>query len=85
MREKNGNNIYKIIKKEKDQIVISNSIGGFLELTDIINAFVKCISQIDYDGFQLLREEFNVDLLFYYKKDDKTQDIIIIENKLVLD
>ena len=77
MINKKNNNIYQIIKKDKDEIVISNSLGGFLELTGSVDEFVTNISQVKSGKFELLREEFNVDLLFY-----NNEDVVIIENKI---
>ncbi len=48
-----------------------------MELTGSVDEFVANISQVKSGKFELLREEFNVDLLFY-----NNEDVVIIENKI---
>ena len=77
------NNFYKAIRKENDEVIISNSIIHFLNLLNKKNEFVEKISNVKSNFENPLREEFNIDLLFSNGNDNiKTDEIVIIENKL---
>lgn len=76
-------NFYSLIQKENDENIASNSIYYFLEkynltnkffnyLGDVVDTDIKCDKTLD-----VLREEFNVDLLFYNEK-----NVFIVENKI---
>ena len=73
----NKKNLYKLIRKDNDELTISNSIASFLDVIDKKSEFVNEISKVSGDFDKLLREEFNVDLLFANNK-----SVIIIENKI---
>ena len=79
------NNFYKGIRKDNDEVILSNSIIHFLNLLGQKNEFIKKISNVKSSFENPLREEFNIDLLFSNDKngDNKSVDeIVIIENKL---
>lgn len=76
-------NFYKAIRKENDEVIVSNSIIHFLNLLKKKNEFVEKVSKVKADFENPLREEFNIDLLFSNGNDNRpTDEIVIIENKL---
>lgn len=78
-------NFYRRIRKDNDEVILSNSIISFLNLLDKKNEFVEKISNIKSEFNNPLREEFNIDLLFSNGRNDNNgnvTEIVIIENKL---
>lgn len=77
-------NFYKRIRKDNDEVILSNSIISFLNLLGKENEFIEKISSIKSEFNNPLREEFNIDLLFSNGNDDNNNvtEIVIIENKL---
>lgn len=71
--------MFSILKKEKDENIISNAFCYFLEKYNYIGMFLNSLdSSIDKEQkFELKREKDKVDLLFIGDK-----DIVVIENKV---
>ena len=76
------NNFYKAIRKDNDEVIVSNSIIHFLNILDKKNEFIEKVSNVKSNFESPLREEFNIDLLFSNGKYKSVNEIVIIENKL---
>ena len=73
-------NFFKLIRKEKDELSISNALAYFISETGIKTFLENCLSltsPIIDDDYQVLREKNNIDISFFGKK-----NVVIIENKI---
>lgn len=77
--EKPEFNFFKLIKKDRDEIVISNALAHFINETGVCEFLQKCLGFEDIKDkeFQLLREKNNMDISFYGEN-----KVVIIENKI---
>lgn len=75
----NKETMFSILKKEKDEISLSNSISYFLKKYECYGKFLNNLNKnIDENQeFEIYREKENVDLFFI-----GTKNIVIIENKV---
>ena len=77
-------NFFKLIKKDKDELSISNSLAYFIDKDGIKSFFQDCLELKDKaflkDDYELLREKHNIDISFFGK-----DHVVIIENKIDAD
>lgn len=73
-------NFFKLIRKEKDEISISNALAYFIDKTSVktfLDICLKLASSIISDNYLLLREKNNIDISFFGE-----ENVVIIENKI---
>ena len=77
-------NFLKLIKKDKDELSISNILAYFIDKVGIKPFLKGCLELEDEkffkDDYELLREKHNIDISFFGK-----EHVVIIENKIDAD
>ena len=73
-------NFFKLIRKERDELSISNALAYFIENTGKTSFLKNCLELSQsflHDNYELLREKNNIDISFFGE-----QNVVIIENKI---
>ncbi len=73
-------NFLKLIRKDKDELSLSNALAYFIAQTGMGNFIKDCLKltqQFVNDNYQLLREKNNIDISFF-----GDNNVIVIENKI---
>jgi hypothetical protein len=73
-------NFFKLIRKERDELSISNALAYFIENTGKTSFLDNCLELSQsflHDNYELLREKNNIDISFFGE-----QNVVIIENKI---
>lgn len=73
-------NFFKLIRKERDELSLSNALAHFIGKVGMLQFLDKCLSlegQLLRDEYKMFRERNNIDISFFGEK-----NVIIIENKI---
>ena len=73
-------NFFKLIRKDKDELTLSNALAYFIDKVDIESFLKDCLElaiEFANDKYKLFREKNNIDISFFGEK-----NVVIIENKI---
>lgn len=73
-------NFFKLIRKDKDELTLSNALAYFIDKVGIESFLKDCLElaiEFANDKYKLFREKNNIDISFFGEK-----NVVIIENKI---